>query len=245
MSALLEIKELTLEQGSNYRLRDINLSISSGEKIALLGKSGAGKSTLIEIANGSLKPSSGNVKWKGIEINKLPRKQRTRIGTIWQDLRLIEELSVGQNINSGALGRKNLFWAIRNLLGIIELKTCYSCLEATNLSPQIVDIPVKKLSGGQRQRVAIARLIRQQPEIILADEPLSDLDPKRANFILNILLNKANIDFIQIPQTCMVSLHKPELIHNFTRVIGIKNGEIIVDIKSTEIQNKMLDCIYQ
>jgi len=227
---LLDLKGIYVRgSGDEYRLKNIHLSINCGEKIALLGPSGAGKSTLLEVANGSLQPHSGHIKWRGIALKHLTSKQRQRIATLWQDLRLIEELTVMQNINVGALGQHNLLWAFGNLLGAIESKECLFCLEAAGLEQKHMTAPVQKLSGGQRQRVAIARLLRQQAELLLADEPLSSLDPNLADELLELLLNKKAIQSIAIPETCMISLHRPDLISNFTRVIGLKQGQIVFD----------------
>ena len=122
-------------------LNDINLTINKGEKIALIGKSGSGKSTLISIANGSLIPNEGDVIWKGSHINNISNIESSKIGTIWQDLSLIEELNVAQNINCGALGKHNFIWALKNLLGVIDKGLCQDCLAAVSL-PKKLFIPI-------------------------------------------------------------------------------------------------------
>ena len=109
MTKLLELKNISLKNKDNFRVKDISLTINEGEKVALIGKSGSGKSTLISIANGSLMPTTGNVLWKEQNIKNISKRESTNIGTIWQDLSLIEELNVAQNINSGALGKNNFF----------------------------------------------------------------------------------------------------------------------------------------
>ena len=93
--------------------------------------------------------------WCGRPYQQLSRRQRRQIGTLWQDLRLVEELSVIQNINSGALGRHGLIWAIRNLLGTLDQTTCLALLHQVKLEPELLEQPVRELSGGQRQRVAL------------------------------------------------------------------------------------------
>ena len=242
---LLELNQVNLTEGKQDRLLNINISISFGEKIALLGRSGSGKSTLISIANGSITPTKGEVKWEGNSIDLIKRKQKANIATMWQELRLIDELNVQQNINVGALGRKNIFWALRNLLGNIETKRCKTCLNATGLNELFLEYKLCQLSGGQRQRVAIARLIRQQAKLILADEPLLSLDPNTSKQILNLLLNRDNNFPIIIPETCLISLHQPGLVSNFSRVIGIKNGEIVLDIPSEKFGESESELIYR
>ena len=244
MTSILNLDNVSVHNAFESRLQNINLTIHRGEQIALLGESGSGKSTLIQVCNGSILPSSGKIKWRGAELKNSTQRQRTRIATIWQDLHLVEELNVLQNINIGALGRHSLLWAFRNLIGTIEKETCLICLEATGLDKKLLTKSVQKLSGGQRQRVAIARLLRQQAELLLADEPLSSLDPNLASKILNLLLSKNEMYSIYIPKTCLISLHKEDLIANFSRVIGLKKGEIVIDSSTTILTKSEINSLY-
>ena len=244
MTKLLELNNISLNSKNNFRVKDIFLTINEGEKIALIGKSGSGKSTLISIANGSLKPTTGDVMWKGRNIKNISKRESTNIGTIWQDLSLIEELNVAQNINSGALGKNNFFWALKNLLGIIDLKLCQECLSAVYLSEETIYSFTSKLSGGQKKRIAIARLLRQQPEIILGDEPFSNLDPLLSKKILNLFLDYDNYQSIKIPNTLLISLHQINLIDNFDRVLGLKDGRIVIDSQIKDIKISQLDWIF-
>ena len=107
---LLELKEVSYTN-ENFTLNKVSLRIKSGEKIALLGKSGAGKTTLISILNGTLKPNEGRVKLFNTEFDKLNSYQKSKISTIWQDLRLIEDLSAEQNVNCGLLGKQSFLFA--------------------------------------------------------------------------------------------------------------------------------------
>tara|TARA_Y100001968_G_scaffold319699_1_gene351603 strand:- start:335 stop:1069 length:735 start_codon:yes stop_codon:yes gene_type:complete len=244
VTKLLELKNISLYHKDNHRLKEINLTVSQGEKIALIGKSGSGKSTLISIANGSLLPSKGYVTWKGHKINKLSRRESSNIGTIWQDLSLIEELNVAQNINCGALGKHNFLWALKNLLGILNKELCQECLEAVYLPKKSIYSYLSKLSGGQKKRIAIARLLMQEPEIVLGDEPFANLDPMLSKKILNLLINQEKYFSIQIPKTILISLHQIDLIDNFNRVIGLKEGEIVIDRPIQDINPYEFDWIY-
>ena len=244
MTKLLELKNISLYSQDNIRLKDINLSINHGERIALIGKSGAGKSTLISIANGSLTPNEGDVIWKGSHINNISKIESSKIGTIWQDLSLIEELNVAQNINCGALGKHNFIWALKNLLGVIDKGLCQDCLSAVSLPNKIIYSYVNKLSGGQKKRIAIARLLRQEPEILLGDEPFSNLDPLLSKNILNLFINQKNFLRIKIPETILISLHQINLINNFNRVIGIKDGEIVIDREIHNINQSEFDWLF-
>ena len=244
MTKLLELKDISLYSQDNIRLKDINLSINQGEKIALIGKSGAGKSTLISIANGSLIPNEGDVIWKGCHINNISNIESSKIGTIWQDLSLIEELNVAQNINCGALGKHNFIWALKNLLGVLDKGLCQECLAAVSLPNKTIYSHINKLSGGQKKRIAIARLLRQEPEIVLGDEPFSNLDPLLSKNILNLFINQKNYLRIKIPETILISLHQINLINNFNRVIGLKDGEIVIDREINNINQSEFDCLF-
>ena len=231
MIALLELHQVSLGQ----RLRPVSLTIRAEERVVLLGASGAGKTTLLNLCNGSLRPEAGTIRWKGYPLQGLKRHQRRCIGTLWQDLRLIDELSVIQNINSGALGRHGLLWAIRNLLGRLEPKVCLELMKAVQLEPALLMRNIQDLSGGQRQRVALARLLRQMPELVLADEPLSALDPPLAKDVLDILLT--------LP-SCVISLHRPELMHRFDRVLGLRNGELVLDASPETVNRQVLEELF-
>ena len=231
MIALLELHQVSLGQ----RLRPVSLTIRAEERVVLLGASGAGKTTLLNLCNGSLRPEAGTIRWKGYPLQGLKRQQRRCIGTLWQDLRLIDELSVIQNINSGALGRHGLLWAIRNLLSRLEPKVCLELMKAVRLEPALLMRNIQDLSGGQRQRVALARLLRQMPELVLADEPLSALDPLLAKDVLDILLT--------LP-SCVISLHRPELMHRFDRVLGLRNGELVLDASPETVNRQLLEELF-
>ena len=231
MTAVLELHQACLGQ----RLQPISLTLRADQHVVLLGASGAGKTTLLKLCNGALNPDAGSVHWCGQPHQHLSRRQRRRIGTLWQDLRLVEELSVIQNINCGALGRHGLLWALRNLLGSLEQNTCLALMHQVNLDPELLEQPIRELSGGQRQRVALARLLHQQAELVLADEPLSALDPTLAADVLNTLL---------LSPGCLISLHRPDLIHRFDRVLGLRNGTLVIDATPDTIHRDQLEWLY-
>tara|TARA_Y100001968_G_scaffold49521_1_gene39873 strand:+ start:1595 stop:2329 length:735 start_codon:yes stop_codon:yes gene_type:complete len=244
VTKLLELKNISLYNKENIRLKDVNLTITKGEKIALIGKSGSGKSSLISIANGSLIPNEGEVFWKGFHINEISNSESSKIGTIWQDLSLIDELNVAQNINCGALGKHSFIWALKNLFGILDKDLCKECLAAVSLPEKNIYSYVNKLSGGQKKRIAIARLLRQEPEIVLGDEPFSNLDQILSKNILDLFLYQNNYLNIKIPQTILISLHQMNLINNFNRVIGLKAGRIIIDRPIQDINQSELDRLF-
>ena len=228
--------ELELHRaGLTGRLQPLDLTIDHGERTVLLGRSGAGKSSLIGLCNGSLSPDQGRVLWRGHDLQRCRPAQRRQIGTLWQDLRLVEELTVLQNINTGALGRHSLLWGLRNLLQPLEPELGDAILSQVGLSNALRDHRVAGLSGGERQRVALARLLRQQPTLVLADEPLSALDPRLSNDVLNLLLMQSS---------CMVSLHRPDLMQRFQRVLGLRQGELVLDAPPSAITEATLAWLY-
>ena len=156
-NTLLELKNISYKYKNNLILNKVNLKINSGEKIALLGKSGSGKTTLISVLNGTIKPSHGEVKLFNKSFEELDRKQKSNITTIWQDLRLIDDLSAEQNVNCGLLAENNFYFAFKNLLNISSFKKAHKYMQLCRLHNSVYEKKIRKLSGGQKQRVAIAR----------------------------------------------------------------------------------------
>ena len=241
---LFDLKNISFSNFNNKIIKNINLKINEGDKLALLGKSGSGKTTLISILNGSLKPTSGDYRIFNKLFTKLTKEQKDRIGTIWQDLRLIEELSAEQNVNCGLLGKRNYIFALKNLLNICSFKEAHKCMEICNLEKSIYTRNTRILSGGQRQRIAIARTIIQQPSILLADEPFNNLDPKIVNKLKNLFINNQINSDIKIPDTIVISSHRLDLLDGFDRVLGINDGEIMFNIKTEELNDSHLKKIY-
>ena len=240
-NTLIELNNISYKYGNKLILNKVNLKINSGDKIALLGKSGSGKTTLISILNGTTKPTQGKVKLFNKSFEELDRKQKRKITTIWQDLRLIEDLSAEQNVNCGLLAENNFYFAFKNLLNICSFKKAHKYMQLCKLHNSIYDKKISNLSGGQKQRVAIARSLIQGSKILLADEPFNNLDPKLISKIKNLLLE--NIDK-NSPNTTLVALHRLDLLNNFDKVIGIRDGKIFFNIKRNNLKKLHLDKIY-
>ena len=224
------------------RLNDVSLDLGPGERIALLGPSGAGKSTLIAVANGRLAPQDGRVLWDGrppARSGRARRRQQARIGTLWQDLRLIGGLTVQQNLNAARLAHWGWPRALLNLLVPLESAACGEALKAMGLDPALLAEPVETLSGGQRQRVALARLLRQHPRLMLADEPLAHLDPRLASELLALLLRQG-----RQPRGLLMSLHRPDLLAGFDRVLGLRQGELRFDLPVAAVDAALLGDLY-
>jgi phosphonate transport system ATP-binding protein len=230
---LLALKQVTVAGRGRPRLDRVSLDLRAGERVALLGPSGAGKSTLLAAANGLLRPDDGEVLWDGeppARSRRRRRRQQAGIGTLWQDLRLIEELSVQQNLNAARLVEWGWPRALLNLLLPLETAANAAALARVDLAAALLPRPVAELSGGQRQRVAIARLLRQEPRLLLADEPLASLDPRLAPELLALLLELAGPE-----RALLLSLHRPDLLEGFERVIGLRQGRLAFDLPATAL----------
>ena len=244
INSLLELKNVHYKYKNNLILNKINLKINFGDKIALLGKSGAGKTTLISILNGTINPSKGKAKFLNQQFYKLNFYQKQKISTIWQDLRLIEDLSAEQNVNCGLLGKESFLFAFKNLLNISSFDKAHKYMDICNLKKSIYSKNIRKISGGQKQRVAIARSLIQGSDILLADEPFNNLDPKLTSNIKNLLLISKNKNNIRVPNTTLISLHRLDLLDGFSRIIGMKNGKILFDVEKNKLKEFHLNKIY-
>ncbi len=242
MTPLLVLQDISVNGRSQPRLDRVSLQLEPGERVALLGPSGAGKSTLLAVANGLLAPDQGSVRWQGEPRGRTVRarrRQQARIGTLWQDLRLIEELTVQQNLNAARLAVWGWPRALLNLLLPLETAACAAVLQRLDLDPALLNQPVSALSGGQRQRVALARLLRQDPLLLLADEPLASLDPRLAADLLALLLELASP-----PRALLLSLHRPDLLAGFDRVVGLRAGQLVFDQAGSSLETSQLKALY-
>ncbi len=243
LTPVLELDRIVVAGRGRPRLEAVDLRLEPGERVALLGASGAGKSTLLAVANGLLTPAAGTVLWDGqppARPGSGRRRQQARIGTLWQDLRLIEELTVQQNLNAARLARWGWPRALLNLLLPLESEACAAALGAMDLDPALLSQPVTALSGGQRQRVAMARLLRQEPTLLLADEPLASLDPRLAAELLALLLAQA-----AAPRALLLSLHRPDLLNGFDRAVGLKGGRVVFDGPVAQVSDTLLADLYE
>jgi len=242
MEPLLALESITVRGRAQPRLNQVSLTLWPGERVALLGASGAGKSTLLSVANGLIRPDGGRVSWYGAlpaRSRRARRLQQARIGTLWQDLRLIEELSVQQNLNAARLAHWSWPRVWLNLLMPLETRANADALARVDLEPELLPRAVAELSGGQRQRVAIARLLRQDAQLWLLDEPLASLDPRRAREVLELLLRHG-----QAPRGLLLTLHRPDLLAGFDRVIGLRQGALCFDLPAAALQAHHLEVLY-
>ncbi|MPZ68165.1 MAG: ATP-binding cassette domain-containing protein [Actinobacteria bacterium] len=227
-----------------HALREIDLTVAHGERVALIGPSGAGKSTLIHLLNATQRPTSGTVEIFGTApTEQRQRALRTiqgRIGTIHQGFDLIGPLRVIHNVNAGHLSRWGIARAAYSLVSPLELPAARHALERVGIGDKIFE-RTDRLSGGQQQRVALARVLAQDPEVILADEPISNLDPVRSREIMDLLRDLSTSD----GRTLVVSVHDYSYaLSHCTRVVGLRDGTVRFDRNPEEIDRATIDRLY-
>ena len=234
---MLEIKNLTkIYDDGTVALKNISFSVPDGEFLIIIGLSGAGKSTLLRCINRLVDPTEGEIIWNGIDITKLRgeelRKMRRKIGMIFQHFNLVNRSSVMKNVLSGRLGYSHTISSIFNKFTPADRKMADHVLERLGITDQ-AHKRADELSGGQQQRVGIARALMQEPEIILADEPVASLDPVLAHSIL-LNLEKLNQED---NMTIICSLHYLDLVQRYAEsVIGLRDGEIVYKGTREEIR---------
>lgn len=242
----IEISKVTQRYGSTVALRDISISIGVSEQVALIGPSGCGKTTLLKLIGTQLEPTEGSIKVLEKEPNTLSgpllRELRTSIASIPQHLGLVPNVRVVRNVLNGRLGKTSLVSSIRQLLFLTkkEQQDAYQFLKRTGIGEKIYD-RTDSLSGGQQQRVAVARALYQQPALILADEPISAIDPARARDMISLLTTLSAEEGL----TLVVSLHNLEIAREFfPRLIGLRHGEIAFDKSPSDLTDSECGALY-
>lgn len=243
---MIEFKNVSKRYPNGFEaLKNINLSIEQGEFVAIIGLSGAGKSTLIRTINRMHDISSGSLTVDGTDVMSLHGKSlrsfRRRIGMIFQSFNLITRTTVIKNVLTAFV--PDLPWW-RAAFGIFTKEEKMKALESLD-KVGILDkafVRADQLSGGQQQRVALARTLAQNPQIILADEPVAALDPVTAKQVMD--------DFRRINRdmniTVLINIHHVELALQYAdRVVGIRAGEIVYDGPVDKVNQAVLDSIYQ
>jgi len=226
-------------------LTGFNLEVQSGDVIALIGPSGAGKTTILNLINGLVLPASGSVDVLGLETTQFDRRDsrptRSRIATIHQSFALVGPLSVARNVASGRAGGWTTFDTIRESVRPRDLPSIAAVLERVGIIDKTWT-RVDELSGGQQQRVAIARALHQESDLIVADEPVSSLDPARADQIMAVLADTAMHD----TRAVVASMHDaPLALRHSTRIIGLRSGELQFDLPPGKVDADRLELLYE
>ena len=231
--------------GETRALQIDDLRIDAGERVFVLGRSGSGKTTLSRLVKGRLRASEGTVRILGedpvVAVRRGGAKAfQRRVAMIDQEFFLVPRMNVIHNVLSGALGRVGTFTSILGLYPKEEWERAESILSEVELTG-LGERRVETLSGGQRQRVAIARALMQNADLILADEPISNLDPELAEDSLDLLVGLTKRRGI----TLMMNLHQPRLAKRYaTRVIGLHQGYVVFDGLPDSLSTESEELIY-
>jgi len=227
-----------------HKVLDIQeLRIAAGERVAFIGATGAGKTTLLRLIDGRLLDWTGRAEVLDRTLSPrraAPRSWSADIGFVFQEFALIERSTVYENVRIGRLGRTS---PALSLLGVFNDRDETAVTEAINdvgladLAEQRVD----QLSGGQRQRVAVARCLAQEPKILIADEPVSNLDPTSAAKVLDLAKSCAEARGV----TLLISSHQPKLVASYVdRIVGLQQGRVAFDKPADTVTPEDLGSLY-
>ena len=242
---MLKIDQLskTYENGT-AALRDVSFSVKAGEFVGILGKSGSGKSTLMRCINRLVEPSSGKVFFDEEEVTgvspKRLRELRKKTGMIFQQYNLISRYSVQLNTLMGRLASTSSITSMMNYFSDEDVVHSRQVLDRLSLSDKYFHRS-EELSGGQQQRVGLARALMQEPELILADEPVSSLDPASSRQIMELLAEFNEKDGV----TILCNLHLPALAQEFgSRILVLSEGQIVYDGPVGNLSEVELNSLY-
>lgn len=221
----------------------LSLHVEPGERVALVGPSGAGKSTVLALAAGLVLPTSGSVEVFGIDSVELGkrahRSARARVGIISQDFALVGPLRVASNVAAGRLGRRSLVGAVQTLVRPGPLDEIVGALGRVGIGDKIWN-RADQLSGGQQQRTAIARALFQRPDLLLADEPVSALDPARSGAVMAELAGTVTEE-----QVMVASMHDaPLALAHCDRIVALRHGRLFFDLPASAVTPELLDELY-
>lgn len=228
--------------GTLVALAPLDLTITAGERVALMGPSGSGKSTLLALLSAALRPDSGRVTIDGHVTAALqPGRDLSRlVGVMAQGFDLVPSLTVVHNVLAGNLGVWSLPRSVLSLIVPRDAGQAHDALARVGIADKLHE-RTSRLSGGEQQRVALARLLVQNPRAILADEPVSSVDPARASDILAMLMDVADDG----GKTVVASMHTvPLALTYFQRVIGLREGRVVLDRPTSHVTAADLDALY-
>ncbi|MFT4433881.1 phosphonate ABC transporter ATP-binding protein [Caballeronia sp. 15715] len=241
----LAVRDLTMRYANGHTaLRSLNLSVSAGEMVVVLGSNGSGKSTFMKCVVGLNRPTAGSVKVAGRDLATLSgeslREARLPLALISQNANLVKRRSVLANVCCGALGRHRTLMSAFGRLPRDEIEPAMSYLDEVGLL-HLARQRAGTLSGGQAQRVAVARALAQRPDVLLADEPVASLDPEAADEVMRLLRRLATEDGLAV--VCV--LHQPELAARYAdRLVGLRGGLLEFDRQASDVSSQQIAGLY-
>ena len=226
---MLELENVTRTFGVTRAVDNVSLSIPQGQMVAVIGRSGAGKSTLLRMINRLVDPTAGSIRFDGRDVTQLRgealRDRRRRSAMIFQQFNLVGRLDVLTNVLMGRIGHVSAARSLTRLWPERDRAIAFSALEQFGIA-ELAAQRADTLSGGQQQRVAICRALVQEPNLVLADEPIASLDPRNTRVVMDALL-RINKHF---GMTVITNLHSLDVARAFSdRLIGMAQGRIVFD----------------
>ncbi len=242
---MLQVKNLTkIYEGGVKALDNVSFEVPKGQFLAVIGLSGSGKSTLLRCINRLIDPTEGQILWNGVDVTAATPEEmrliRRKIGMVFQHFNLVHRSKVITNVLAGRLGYVNPAWSLVNRFPPEDVANAIRQLERVGIADKAQQ-RADELSGGQQQRVGIARALMQDPEMILADEPVASLDPVLAHSIMKHLEEINKKDGV----TVLCSLHFLDLVHRYAdRVIALNQGQLVFEGSPKDIDDKKFKEIY-
>jgi phosphonate transport system ATP-binding protein len=242
---LLSVENLTKTYDNKVlALDNVSFQVPDRQFLVVIGLSGSGKSTLLRCINRLVQPTSGRVVWNDVDVTAASQEDlrhiRRRIGMIFQQFNLVTRSSVLTNVLSGRLGYVNPAWSLINRFPKEDVQRAIQKLDRVGIADKAHN-RADELSGGQQQRVGIARALMQEPELMLADEPVASLDPVLAHSIMQYLEQINKEDGV----TVICSLHFLDLVQRYAdRVIALKDGKLVFEGLPYEIDDQRFKAIY-
>lgn len=246
---MIQVRDLVKTYpGGSAALRGVTLTVHAEDFMVILGRSGAGKSTLLRCMNMLVRPTSGSVVLGGTEITTLGgrplRKVRARVGMIFQSFHLVRRLTVLQNVMTGRLrfraGLAGAWTTMTRWFPPQDKAKALECLELVGIA-DLASRRADALSGGQQQRVAIARALAQEPELILADEPIASLDPRSAAQVMDLLRDI----HARMGVPVVVNLHQVDVARAYaSRLVGMSQGVVHFDDSPGRVDDGALARVY-
>jgi len=226
---VLVVDGITKAFGKSVAVSDLSVSIPSGQFVGIIGRSGAGKSTFLRMLNRLAEPSAGRISWNGTDVTALSvgalRDWRRRCAMIFQQFNLIGRLDVLDNVLMGRLTHTQAWRSMMKLWSREDRAIAMAALDQMDIA-QLATRRADQLSGGQQQRVAICRALVQEPDIVLADEPVASLDPRNAKIVMDAL-QRINRHF---GLTVLCNLHSLDLARTYCdRLVGMAAGRLVFD----------------
>ncbi len=243
MQEVISLNQISKIYERKTALSSLSFTVNKGELVALIGPSGAGKTTLLNMLAAILSPNQGEILIDGRPLSDLmdQKIRAKKIGIIRQQFDLVGELPVIHNVLAGRLSEWGIFKSLLSMLIPQDKDYAFQALSRVGLTDKLYE-KTSFLSGGEQQRVALARLLVQSPEIVLADEPVASLDPARAEDVLELLVKIA----LEENQTLIASLHSVDYARKyFDRLVALKDGELFFDLPASSVTDEHIKSLYK